>query len=95
MVEPHSSNFRVIRTNFLGVRILRIFTVLFCCLVVTCDHPPVVDNTTEVSPVQVQYDYLTDITYECILAYNHTDGELVRTCQANATWSGQPPVCLG
>ena len=28
MVEPHSSNFRVITTNLLGVRILRKFTVL-------------------------------------------------------------------
>ena len=28
MVEPHSSNFRVITTNFLGVRIFRKFTVL-------------------------------------------------------------------
>ena len=27
MVEPHSSNFRVIKTNFLGVRIFRKFTV--------------------------------------------------------------------
>ena len=27
MVEPHSSNFRVITTNFLGVRIFRRFTV--------------------------------------------------------------------
>ena len=28
MVEPHRSNFRVITTNFLGVRIFRKFTVL-------------------------------------------------------------------
>ena len=28
MVEPHSSNFRVITTNFFGVRIFRKFTVL-------------------------------------------------------------------
>ena len=28
MVEPHSSNLRVITTNFLGVRIFRKFTVL-------------------------------------------------------------------
>ena len=28
MVEPHSSNFRVITTNLLGVRIFRKFTVL-------------------------------------------------------------------
>ena len=27
MVEPHSSNFRVITTNILGVRIFRKFTV--------------------------------------------------------------------
>ena len=27
MVEPHSSNFRVITINFLGVRIFRKFTV--------------------------------------------------------------------
>ena len=29
MVEPHSSNFRVITTKFLGVRIFRKFTVFF------------------------------------------------------------------
>ena len=29
MVEPHSSNFSVITTNILGVRIFRKFTVLF------------------------------------------------------------------
>ena len=29
MVEPHSSNFRVITTNFLGVRIFRKFTICF------------------------------------------------------------------
>ena len=28
MVKPHSSNFRVITTNFLGVRIFRKFTVI-------------------------------------------------------------------
>ena len=28
IVEPHSSNFRVIRTNFLDVRIFRKFTIL-------------------------------------------------------------------
>ena len=32
MVEPHSSNFRVITTNFWGVRIFRKFTVCMCWL---------------------------------------------------------------
>ena len=35
MVEPHSSNFRVITTNVLGVRIFRKFTVLNFTDVVT------------------------------------------------------------
>ena len=29
MIEPHSSNFRVITTNFLGVQIFRKFTVIY------------------------------------------------------------------
>ena len=33
MVEPHSSNFRVITTNFLGVRIFRKFTVSINALI--------------------------------------------------------------
>ena len=36
MVEPHSSNFRVITTNVLGVRIFRKFTVL--CILIDCKH---------------------------------------------------------
>ena len=30
MVEPHSSNFRVITINVLGVRIFRKFTIIYC-----------------------------------------------------------------
>ena len=33
MVEPHSSNFRVITTNILGVRIFRKFTVATCIVI--------------------------------------------------------------
>lgn len=64
-------------------------------IVVTCDHPPPVENTTETSTVQAEYDYLTDITYECVLAYNYSGGNLVQTCQEDGTWSGQSPICLG
>ena len=41
MVEPHSSNFRVITTSFLGVRIFRNFTVLarvVCTLYLMVSH---------------------------------------------------------
>ena len=39
MVEPHSSNFKMITTNFLGVRIFRIFTVCMCMtiLLISCE----------------------------------------------------------
>ena len=63
--------------------------------VVTCNHPATVENTTLITPVQAEYDYGTSITYECNLAYNLTAGDLIRTCQADATWSGDVPVCLG
>ena len=38
MVEPHSSNFRVITTNVLGVRIFRKFTVLWDELIRSCSE---------------------------------------------------------
>ena len=39
MVEPHSSNFRVITTNGLGVRIFRKFTVMLCLSIPTPGFP--------------------------------------------------------
>ena len=45
VVEPHSSNFRMITTNFLGVRIFRKFTVvlIYCerCILHKSDAAPI------------------------------------------------------
>ena len=46
MIQPHSSNLRVITTNFLGVRIFRKFTVWYNVLVSEQDDYDA-DNDTE------------------------------------------------
>ena len=33
------------------------------------------------------------MTYACQPGYNHTDGDLTRTCQANGSLTGSTPVC--
>ena len=45
MVEPHSSNFRVITTKFLGVRIFRKFTVKLL-FILAHSLPPIPSNLT-------------------------------------------------
>ena len=49
MVEPHSSNFRVITTNFLGVRICRKITVIYLCRPHTCDTSLIFRELPEMS----------------------------------------------
>ncbi|XP_065935020.1 sushi, von Willebrand factor type A, EGF and pentraxin domain-containing protein 1 isoform X1 [Magallana gigas] len=31
--------------------------------------------------------------YSCDTGFNHTGGDLTRTCQLNGTWSGEPAIC--
>ncbi|KAH3796092.1 hypothetical protein DPMN_149659 [Dreissena polymorpha] len=33
-------------------------------------------------------------TYTCDLGYGYTGGNLTRTCQSSAQWSGTKPVCV-
>ena len=35
------------------------------------------------------------ITYRCLSGYEHTGGNLTRTCTENRTYTGNPPVCTG
>ena len=46
MVEPHSSNFRVISTNILGVRIFRKFTV-YSALITCIDYCILTKNSNQ------------------------------------------------
>ncbi len=34
-----------------------------------------------------------ELMYGCDLYYEVTSGDTLRYCQANQTWSGQPPTC--
>jgi len=59
--------------------------------VVACAH---VDSTyMSVSPVAARHLFGVALTYSCILGYNHTTGDLTRTCQSSGQWSGTLPAC--
>jgi len=56
----------------------------------SCGSLGAVSHTTNV-PTGIYY---TDtITYTCVSGYEHTSGNLIRTCQASRNWNGSPPVC--
>ena len=62
MVEPHSSNFRVITTNILGVRISRKFTVKICCRSKSCNfrtyqHDRLRKTTKSLSEIWDSYNF--------------------------------------
>lgn len=41
------------------------------------------------------HSVLGTLTYSCIDGFEHTFGNLNRTCLLNGTWSGDPPNCSG
>ena len=40
-----------------------------------------------------KYTVDMNLTAECIVGYELSSGNLVRTCQENGEWSGQEPIC--
>ena len=85
MVEPHSSNSRVITTNFLGVRIFRKFTVFYQKLLKSLSSVMIILLEVKTSESSQQYcqntkfnnmDYLScqcncflSKTFLCIIFY--------------------------
>lgn len=66
---------------------------LFRCLsVVDCGEPSSPDHCTKTGAV---YTYDANVTYACIIGYVVANGSEIITCQANATWDDNPPVCIG
>ena len=53
---------------------------------------PTVGNATYL-PNQALIDYNNIVTYTCDLLFDHTAGDLVRTCQPDFSWSGTEPTC--
>lgn len=61
-------------------------------LVVNCGAPPAIANG------QINgsdYTYTATITYSCSATNFKLSGSQERTCQADGTWSGTQPECLG
>ena len=58
----------------------------------TCPEPVSVNNAVVTG---TNYTYEGQLTYTCNVGYAVTTGDLVRECQTDGTWSGDPPVCMG
>ena len=52
---------------------------------------PTVTNATAVPASSVDYD--SNVTYTCVDGYSHTAGDLTRSCNADGSLTGTPPVC--
>ncbi|WAQ96224.1 CSMD1-like protein [Mya arenaria] len=62
-----------------------------CLTVKQCDKIAV--SFAAASPDQAKYDYATSVAYTCFINYNHTAGDLTRTCDDTPAWDGSLPTC--
>ncbi|XP_063414427.1 complement factor B-like [Mytilus trossulus] len=46
-------------------------------------------------PTDGSYNHMDNIIYSCNRGYEVQSGNLERSCQADGTWSGSTPVCVG
>ncbi|XP_052809333.1 CUB and sushi domain-containing protein 3-like [Mya arenaria] len=60
------------------------------CDPITCSVPDV-EAAFKNSGATIAYN--TTVTYTCVAGHNHTDGNLVRTCQTNGHLDGISPTC--
>ena len=56
---------------------------------VTCEAV-YVSNAAK-APDQTSYSYSEEVAYSCVSGYEHTTGNLTRTCTAIDKWSGTGP----
>ena len=62
-------------------------------LVVICADPTPVNGRTRPAPLSKGlYSFGTNVTFSCNDGFT-ISGNLSSNCQANDTWSHQPPVC--
>ena len=66
--------------------------MFFCYVVVTCAAPANVPDSS-LTPNEASYYYADIITYTYDTGYDHSSGDLSRTCSSGSAWSGSPPVC--
>ena len=64
------------------------FWTVAACIEETAAHA----DFTPTSP-DTLHNFNVIVTYVCDTGYNHSTGDLVRTCQNDGTWSGALPAC--
>ena len=77
-------------TNTISSLLIRMSSQLFYFSVNTCTVPTVT-NAAPVPASSVDYD--SNVTYTCEEGYSHTAGDLTRSCNADGSLTGTPPVC--
>ncbi|WAQ96225.1 SVEP1-like protein, partial [Mya arenaria] len=63
------------------------------CIIVECVAPDPISYTIIANAVPSTYVYLDQISYACVIGYELTSGDSVRTCTETSFWSGAPPNC--
>lgn len=74
------------------MNILVLYFTAFIFTVVTCTKIDI-PNMSFTPPTASTHDFNTTIYYTCDMGYNHTYGDLVRTCNELGQWSGLLPNC--
>ena len=75
-------------------------TIIYCKIllftfipVAACiEEDGVMSSFTPTSPSTL-HNFDVNITYTCATGYNHSSGDLFRTCQNNGQWTGTAPTC--
>ncbi|WAQ96227.1 hypothetical protein MAR_028917, partial [Mya arenaria] len=65
--------------------------VIPVCTIVKCNKIDV-SFMTFTPPTAATHDFNTTIVYSCVIGYNHSEGDLVRTCNASVITCDPPPT---
>ena len=63
-----------------------------------CSSPQTVPPKSKIQgqlPLNGIHIYQDVIEYECDRGYEHTGGDLLRSCGQNGNWTGTDPTCTG
>ena len=70
--------------------------VLFCIFfssVAACIEELAAHATFLPTSPSTLHNFDVIVTFVCDVGYNHSTGDLIRTCQNDGTWSGTLPTC--
>ena len=67
--------------------------LILCSTVASCIQEGADNSTFTPDNPSTLHNFGDELTYICNPGYNHSLGDLVRTCQSNGEWSGDLPTC--